>query len=539
MIPVSKDSPPDLQQLPKSPGVYFFSNAQGEIIYIGKAKSLRDRVRNYFSNSKEHSVKTKVLVSHIAGIEFMVVDNEVEALLLENNLIKKHSPKYNINLKDSKTYAYIKITAEEFPRVISTRRVTKDGEYFGPYTDGTLRHALVNAVISIFKLRTCQILPKKRACLNYHIGLCLGPCIGAISAEAYKSYVDEAREFLKGNTEPTVKKLTAEMHAASKVLHFERALELRNQLSAVQLLEERQSVEKIRAFDQQAIAFVRLGTKAVFDILTITKGVIRGKREYVLEYDSNIFEDFLRSYYAQHPLPYEILLNKPCWKTDEEKKVLEAYFERLRGGSVLLSVPQRGDKTSLVHLAEKNALASFGQDSSLVQIQENLNLPDVPEHIECFDISNLGYDHIVGSMTHFSNGKPDKSQYRKFRIKSLHGKQDDFASMAEIVQRRYAKLLEDHETLPNLIIIDGGKGQLNAALSSLRALGTKIPIISLAKEHEEIYFPGEEVSRKFEKNGPMMLLIRRIRDETHRFTIGYNRKRREMRMREEFKAQKH
>lgn len=533
MLIVSQDKKIDYSQIPKNPGCYIYRDNTNEIIYVGKAKNLVNRIRSYFSNSEQHSVKTKHLVAKIHSIEWIIVDNEIEALLLENNLIKKHSPKYNISLKDSKTFAYIKITNEKLPRILSTRKVTKDGIYFGPYTDGYQRVQLIKTSVSIFKLRTCKLLPK-RACLNYHIGICTAPCIKNVTEEEYAMQVLRAKDFLKGNVDDTIKILTDEMTLFSKQLKFEKAIEKKKQLEAISQIFEKQKVDLIKNFDQDVIALVTNNEDAIFEIFTISKGVIAGKSEYKLQYSEDVFEEFLKRYYSSRNIPYEIIVNTKFYETMQDKDILEEYFSKLRNQKVVITYPEKGDKLALVKLAEKNALINLEENKVLVELQEKLNLPDYPKIIECFDISNLSYDHIVAGMTRFVDGKADTKGYRKFMIKYTQGKNDDFASMSEVIYRRYKRIKLEKGEYPDLILIDGGLGQLNASLKSLKALGLKIPIISLAKENEEIYTPNDNKPMQFDKNSKMLLLLREIRDSVHHFVLGYNRKRRDMKLRDEF-----
>ncbi len=525
---VINDGKLDYSKIPKSPGCYIYKDEKDEIIYIGKAKNLVNRIRSYFSGN-DQSVKTKHLVSRIKSVEWIVVDNEVEALLLENNLIKKHKPKYNIDLKDNKRYAYIKITNEKFPRILSTRLVTKDGTYFGPYTDGYQRVQLIRTAVSIFKIRTCQVLPK-HACLNFHIGICTAPCIKNVDEKQYAEQVAQAKEFLKGNIDTTVKLLKEEMNTFSKELKFEKALERKRQLEAISTIYDKQKVELIKGYDQDIIAMLKYNEFAIFEIFTVSKGVISGKQEYQIEYSEDVFEEFLRRYYSSKRVPYEIILNQKI----EDKGVMEEYLSKLRNGAVIITIPEKGDKKELIDLALRNASINLEENKTLVELQNVLNIPEYPKIIECFDVSNLGSEHIVAGMTRFIDGRKDKSGYRKFLIRSTLGKQNDFASIGEAVYRRYKRLKNERSEYPDLIIIDGGLGQLGMAVRSLKALGLKIPIISLAKENEEIYTPNEKVSLKLDKNTKMMLLLREIRDSVHDFVLGYNRKRREMKLRGEF-----
>jgi excinuclease ABC subunit C len=510
-----------------------FKDANGEIIYIGKAKDLRARVRSYFSGS-DQTPKTRHLVSNIRGIEWIIVYNEVEALLLENKLVKKHKPKYNVNLKDAKTYAYIAISKEKYPRIFMTRKPSSRLHMFGPYTEGYLRRELQRLVIKIFKLRTCRRFPK-RACLNYHIGLCTAPCTGNVTQQEYGSQVVQARSFLEGNYEQIIGQLGLEMQRASQAMDYERALELRNQIASIQLLTQHQVVDSYRAFDQDVIAFRRLGDKMLVVQMGVRKGVLLGKKEYTLDFEPQIEQMFLKEFYNTNPIPQEILLNVPAWADSEEKLALQDYFSTLRGTQVNLVVPEGGDERDLIELAEKNIEVNLDEDSALVDLQTTLNLPSLPRIIECFDVSNLGKEHNVSGMVRFTDGSPDKSNYRRFKIKTVAG-QDDFASMNEAVLRRYKRLVDEGTRLPDLVVVDGGPGQVSAAKSALRSLGLQVPLIGLAKKHEEIFLPDECTPRRFDEDSRMMLLLRRIRDAAHDFSVRYSRKRRQMRVRDEFNS---
>jgi excinuclease ABC subunit C len=518
--------------VPTDPGVYLYRDEWGEILYIGKAKNLRNRVKSYFSPT-DKPAKTMQLVSHIRSIDWFIVNNEVEALLLENKLIKQHTPKYNINLKDAKTFAYIALTRESFPRILMSRKVSRKLESFGPYTDGFTRQDLQRLVTRVFKLRTCRKMPK-RACLNYHIGLCSAPCNGKIRKEQYSEAVAQARSFLGGNYNQTIKVLLAQMQLASQNLKYERALELRKQIASIRLLTQRQIVDNERRFDQDVMAFRRFGEKMLAVQMGVRKGVLLGKKEFSVDLQSQVEQEFLKAYYAASQIPREVLLSKPCWEGSAEKAALEEFLSAKRGGAVSLIVPRRGNKKALVTLAEKNLESTLDEDSALVDLQNELNLPTVPHVVECFDISNLGEEHVVSGMVRFTNAKPDKRNYRKFKIRTVAG-QDDFSSMTEVVARRYRRLAGEKAQMPDLVLVDGGPGQVAAAKSALASLGLQIPIIGLAKEHEEIYLPDEQEPMRFDKNSRMMLLLRKIRDETHRFSLGFNVKRREMKLRDEFK----
>lgn len=532
MISISEVSQFNSSEVPTESGVYLFKDAKGEIIYIGKAKNLRSRVRSYFSNL-EQSQKTQHLVPKIRTIEWIIVYNEVEALLLENKLVKKHKPKYNVNLKDAKTYAYIAVSKEKYPRIFTTRKPSQKLDLFGPYTEGYLRRELQRLVIKIFKIRVCKKFPK-RACLNFHIGLCTAPCSGSVTQQQYSEQIEQARSFLQGNYEQVTEQLKLKMKKASHMGDFERALELRNQIASIKLLTQSQVVDVHRRYDQDVVAFRRLGDKMLVVQMGVRKGVLLGKKEFTLGFEQNIEQEFLKEFYSTNPIPQEILLNTAAWADDEEKGALQEYFSTVRGAQVNLTIPKEGDELQLIKLAEKNIEANLDEDSTLVDLQTALKLPSLPRIIECFDVSNLGQEHLVSGMVRFTDGNPDKSNYRRFKIKTVNG-QDDFASMKEAVTRRYKRLVNEEAQLPDLIVVDGGAGQVTAAQTALRSLGLQIPLIGLAKKYEEIFLPNEPNPRRFNKNSRMMLLLRKIRDSAHNFSIRYSRKRRQMKVRDEFK----
>ena len=518
------------KDFPKKPGVYIFKDSDAKIIYIGKAKVLRNRVQSYVSNPRQ-TAKTAIITKHIKGADYIITDSEVEALLLENRLIKQHSPQYNIMLKDDKTYAYIKVTDEKFPKIQTTRRVTKKGTYFGPYTDGNARKILVDLLNKHFKLCT-QKRSIKRTCLNYHLHLCSGACAGKVTEEQYSEQVKSAINILKGKTKPLEKQLKKEMDEASKEKHYEIAMQKKEQIESLSILHDKQKVDDLKRYNQDIIAMHKTDDKAKFTIFSINKGVITGKKTFTFQDDVQIFEQFLTRYYAGSEVPHEVVVSEPFWDDLHTKRIIENYLARLRGTNVQLHFPKRGEKKALVELALKNIITKT--DKALDQMQTNLNLPDYPKIIECFDISNLGDEHIVAGMTRWVNNQPDKSGYRKFKIQSVKT-QDDFKSMHEAVLRRYKRLKEENHEMPNLIIIDGGKGQLGMAVKALKRLQLKIPIIGVAKQDEEIYLECASDSLKFPKNSLMMLTIRKIRDSVHRFAIGYNKQRRSMKLRESLK----
>ena len=514
-----------VSQVPHEPGVYLFKDKANRVIYVGKAKDLSKRVRSYF-RSKNHSVKTEVLVRNIDAVDFIVVDNEVEALLLENQLIKQHNPQYNIMLKDGKTYSYIALGPGKFPRIYSTRRKTKGVKLFGPYTGGTSRVHVRRLAARVFGLRTCHSLPK-RECLRYHMGICSGPCIGKISSEDYAKQVKMAENFLKGDNKTVIKLLEDEMEEASVKKNYEIALAARDNIFAIKNLEERQKVDTIKDYDQDIVALLHDGRKAIVELFSVSRGVMSGKKRYYFEYKEGLLDEFVSTYYAGEYIPHEIIISEELLEAEMITKALSEMGKR----KVKFIVPQKGEKKGLLELALKNAHVNFS-GGVLKELQEKLELDVMPHVIECFDISNLGDQFIVGGMTQWVGGRPNKKAYRKFEIRSVSS-QDDFAAMAEMIGRRYSGLLRKGKMLPDLIIIDGGPGQLGVAKKELEKLNLDIAIIGLAKQDEEIYFPGKLLPYNFNSNGKMMLLVRQIRDSVHKYVLAYNKKKRSMALRDE------
>jgi len=533
MIQISDPSEFKSSELPTDPGVYLFRDQKNKILYIGKANNLRSRVRSYFSDA-DQPIKTRQLVSRIRSIDWIVVNNETEALLLENRLVKKDSPKYNISLKDAKTFAYIALTRETFPRLLTTRKISRKLESFGPYTDGFTRRDLQKLVVKVFKLRVCKKLPK-RACLNFHIDLCTAPCTGNVSDDHYQKQVEAARVFLNGDYEQTLERLSSQINDASRRQNYEYALELQKQIASIKPLTQKQIVDNERGFNQDVMVFRRFGEKMLVVQMSIRKGVLLGKKEFSVAVQPQIEQEFLKTYYNENQIPHEILLNKRCWSDKAEKTALECFLSSKRGALVKFTIPRRGDKRALVELAEKNIEASLADGNVLADLQTALDLPVLPRIIECFDISNLGQEHVVAGMVRFVDGKTDKSNYRRFKLKNVVG-QDDFAAMHEVVTRRYKRLLDEKLLMPDLVVVDGGAGQVGAANLALKSLGIQLSLIGLAKEHEEIYLSDEKAPIQFDTNSRMMLLLRQIRDAAHTFAVRYNRKRRQMKMRDEFKT---
>ncbi|MFT7615533.1 MAG: excinuclease ABC subunit C [Candidatus Woesearchaeota archaeon] len=512
--------------IPTKPGCYIHKNKAGKIIYIGKAKNLRKRVSNYFQKNHEDE-KTRLLVSHIEDTEYIITNTEVEALLLESKLIKQHKPKYNIDLKDTERYAWIKITDEEVPRIITARRKTRDGEYFGPFVDGYARVMVIKTLNEAFQLRTCKVLPKT-VCLQYHIGLCSGPCQEKISLADYTKRIQHARKYLKGDVKEVLDQLQTEMKLFAKKNNFELAKTRRDQIQSIEKLQQRQVIDTQKEYDQDVIGFSTDNERVIYFIFTIIKGVLNKKESFEFEIQTSLHQthiEFLMQYYDTRIAPKEILITKDFLPADDIKTVSLA-LSSLRSYTVSFTQPKIGEKKSLLDLACTNAdYGLSGENPTLIKLKELLHLPSIPTNIECYDISNLGDSYIVGAKIHFTNGEPNKELYRKYRIR-WRSTQNDFASMYEVLKRRFARVRDGEEPAPDLVVIDGGRGQLTAALQAVKEVGVRVPIISLAKKEEEIYFPGikKPINTKSNKSrDPAITLLQRIRDETHRFVISYHR----------------
>jgi excinuclease ABC subunit C len=506
----------DLASIPHAPGCYIYHDAAGTIIYVGKAKDLKKRVTSYFQK-KDHDPKTRNLVAAIDSVELVVTNNETEALLLENNLVKKNQPKYNIDLKDAKRYAYIELTKEPFPRIGIARRARKeDASYFGPFVSASGRDDVIRVLKRIFLLRSCRKL-NKRACLRHHMQTCSAPCVGAISKEEYGAAVEKATAILKGKSSELLASLKSEMAELSGRQEYEKALALRNQIAAIERLAERQHVERPRETDQDVIAYTVSDNTVYLLVFSVEKGLLANKQEYSFEAREGFFDEFLVLYYADRTPPQELIV------PHEVDEALAGYLSELKGKAVQVTVPKIGEKKKLLELVEMNIDHAFlKNDLKVKDLQAALDLPDPPLAIECFDISHLSGTAMVGSMVRFTGGSPDKKNYRRFKIKTVEGI-DDFASIAEIVKRRYQRLMAEEAELPDLILIDGGKGQLGAALGVLQDLGCDVPVVAVAKREEEVFVPGEVLPRLLDKKGMALRFIQEIRDEAHRFAITYNR----------------
>lgn len=547
-----KDLQRKLENLPKLPGVYLFKNKNDKVIYIGKAKSLFNRVKSYFSHQTTSS-KTQALVSKIYDIDVIVTDNEVEALILEANLIKQFKPRYNINLKDDKSYPYIVITNEDFPQVYPTRKVVQDGsKYFGPYTEvKVMKHAL-KVLRDVFKIRSCKynlteetiLKGKYKVCLDYHIKKCDGPCEGLISKEDYKRMIDEVEQVLKGNIDGLISQLTEEMNYYSSQLEFEKAAEIRNKIESLRVYANTQKIVSQETTDRDIITFAVDIPDGVAAIFNIRKGKLVGRKKFTFNYnielpESYIVADLIRNIYSNPiEIPDEIIVSD----LPDELEIIENWLKNKSEKEVRVKLPENDDLKSLLNLCKQNAIFDLneiklqrmkkeGQVSYVLKsLQRDLYLNKPPIRIECFDISTLQGSDTVASLVVFENGKPKKSDYRKFIIKTVTG-QDDFASMSEVIERHYKRVLEENKPLPDLIMVDGGKGQLNSAIKTLKKLGlTNFNIIGLAKRLEEIFLPDRKESIMIPKTSSSLKLLQHIRDEAHRFAITFHREKRTKRI---------
>lgn len=551
-----------LATLPAKPGCYLMKNAEGKIIYVGKAVSLKSRVRSYFHADSSHDQKTRRLVCEIADLEWIVVGSELEALILEMNLIKKHRPKYNVRMKDDKRYPYIKIHwQDDFPKVTVTRLMQADGaRYFGPYTSAWAVHQTLDVLRRIFPYLTCdrEITGQdRRACLYYDIRLCLGPCIGAVDREQYRQMIADLQSFLDGRSEPVLARVQQEMERAAEELNFERAAALRDKVKALQSIVERQKMVFSADYkDSDVLALARADNEACVQVFFVRGGKLIGREYFVLEgtedaADSEVLAQFIQQFYAEAAnVPQQVMLPEEI----EEARIIQEWMRSRRGGEkVEIFVPKEGQPQELVQMAAENAAETLSalraqwqadshrQEQALAELQEALALPGPSNRIECYDISNTQGTASVGSMVVFSRGVPDKKLYRRFNIQSVSGP-DDFASMEEVLTRRFrrwqaaqegaagpgSKPDESFSRLPDLLIVDGGKGQLSRAVAVLEkfALMGQVPVVGLAKQEEEIFFPHRSNPLLLPRASQGLYLVQRIRDEAHRFAITAHRARR-------------
>lgn len=505
----------DVETLPNNPGCYLFKDDEDKILYIGKAKNIKKRVKSYFQKDILDP-KTKNLVKNIDSVDIIVTDNEFEALILENNLVKKHQPKFNIDLKDAKSFAYIQLTKEDFPRVLLSRRKIGYDKFYGPFVSAQERDYILHFLRKTFTLRTCKKMPKK-PCLRYHIKLCNAPCIDLISKEEYSRKIENIKLILSGKTNKLLKKLDKEMNSASEMLDFEKAIMIRNQITAITHLTERQNMQRTKKYDEDILNYRIKDDKVYLMLFNIHKGTLVNKNEFVFDFHDEFLEEFIVRYYSESPIPKEVITPKVV------SDATSTFLSKEKKSKVTITVPKRGGKKQLLSLVLKNIEIAFFSDTKKVdELKEKLLLQETPRVIECFDISHISGTSTVGSMVQFRNGKPDKNNYRRFKIRTVEGI-DDFAAISEVVRRRYYRLKKEDAELPDLIVIDGGKGQLSSALEELEKLELKVPIISIAKQFEEIYMPGVSQPLCLAKKEKALQFIQEMRDEAHRFAIKYNR----------------
>ena len=526
-----------VSHLPTTPGVYLWRDKYQRIIYVGKAINLRNRVRSYVQQDVNRSVKVTAMMRRAWDVETIQTKTEMEALILEATLIKEHHPKYNIMLRDDKTYPYVKITVQEdFPRLFMTRRLERDGaKYFGPFTDVTAVHHVLRILRSYYPLRTCKSMKVERPCLQYHMHYCEGPCMKYVTVEAYRKYIDDIVALFEGKQVQVIQEITSKMEQASEDLEFELAAKYRDDLLSIQKVQEKQRMVTQRG-DMDVLGMAIDGPMACIQLFFIRSGRLLGRENYFVQHEGDspdlVMTEFIKQYYGGSTfIPKELLL--PMDSVDRE--LFSEWFSSMKGQQVDVSVPQRGYKKDLIKMAEENAQNFLAErrrqwqytidkaGGAVKKLAEVLDLPRLPERMECYDISHMQGAETVASMVVFEGGKPAKREYRRFKLKTVQGKPDDFASMAEIMERRYGN--EKDWPMPDLIIIDGGKGQLNAALPVIRAMGvTDVPVISLAKRIEEVFVEGESESIILEHHTPELQLLQQIRDEAHRFAITYHRR---------------
>lgn len=544
-----------LAHLPTRPGVYQHKDAEGKVLYVGKAKNLRHRVRSYFQKSRSHDGRLQALVRKIEDVEVIVTDTEAEALILENNLIKRLKPRYNVNLKDDKTYPYICIKNERFPRVFPTRRVRRDGsKYFGPYTDVKNMRLVLETIRATFRLRDCNLkldpepiaAGKYQVCLQYHIKKCEGPCVGLQAEADYDEAIRQVEQLLNGKTRALIEKLSEEMKAQAAALRFEEAAALRDRIQALENYTAKQKIVSQDFVDRDlfALAVDRAENAACGALFMVREGKVVGRRHKYLRRiegrtDAELMQALLENHYTETTFfPDEVHLSTSC-ATPEP---LAEYLRARRGKKVALHVPERGDKAGLIRMVEANARLLLeewrrqkeqreeGRIPHVVHaLRRDLRLKRLPRRIECFDVSHLGGAGIVASCVVFEDGKPKRSAYRTYKVRTVEaGKSDDYRSMREVVARRYARVREENGPWPDLVVIDGGKGQLSSAVEALEATDVygRFPVVGLAKRLEEVFFPGDTDAVVIPRTSSSLQLLQRVRNEAHRFAVTFQRKQR-------------
>ena len=540
-----------LETLPDRPGVYMFKDAGGEILYVGKAKSLRSRVRSYFREAGPTHPRTVRLLERVADFDILSTDSEIEALILEANLVKEHKPRYNVSLKDDKRYPYIKVTTNEpFPRMLVVRRMRKDGaRYFGPYTNVKGMRQTIKTLGRVFQIRSCNlIIPspthrKYRVCLDYYIKRCPGPCEDKITEAAYRQLIDSACLFLEGKEGRLIDEMTAHMNDAAEAMRFEKAAEWRDKLRAVESVRQKQKVADEDQADRDVLALARSEKVVAAVALQVRDGLLIGRQNYQLtvdveDQDADILAAFIKQYYLNSPsVPDEVYLPFHC--TEEE--LISEWLSKDRKKMVKMIFPQRGERLALLEMATTNARLALNElltqkaaaavriPDGVYQLQKDLRLPVPPRTIGAFDVSNLGETDPVGSLVFFRDGKPLKREYRHFKIKTVVGR-NDFAMIGELVSRWFSDLVEEGKEFPDLVLIDGGAGQLSAALRALEALNiTDVPVIGLAKRLEQVVLPAGPML-SIPRSSPSLRLLQRVRDEAHRFAVTFQRERRKKRV---------
>ncbi len=534
---VSEELLEKVSHLPTTPGVYLWHDKYNRIIYVGKAINLRNRVRSYVRQDANRAPKVTAMMRRAVDVEIIQTKTEMEALILENTLIKEHHPKYNIMLRDDKTYPYIKVAVQEdFPRVYMTRRMERDGaKYFGPFTDVTAVHQVLKLLYLYYPLRTCRSMKVDRPCLQYHMHYCEAPCVGLVKAEKYRTYIDEVVQLFEGKHTPLLDTIQKKMEDAAEQLEFEQAARYRDQLTSIGKIQEKQRMVTQRG-DLDVLGIAMEGNLACVQLLFIRGGRLLGRENYFVNTEGDeaeiIMTEFIKQYYGSTTfIPKELLLPMES----SEQQLFTEWFTDMKGQNVDISVPQRGYKKDMINMAHENAQTFLNErrrqwqheidktGGAVKRLAEVLDLPRLPERMECFDISHTQGAETVASMVVFEGGKPAKKEYRRFKLKTTQGKPDDFKSMAEIMERRYGN--ETDWPMPDLIVIDGGKGQLNAALPLIRQVGVvDVPVISLAKRIEEVFVEGKSDSIILSHHTPELQLLQQIRDEAHRFAITYHRK---------------
>ncbi|MGD0795564.1 MAG: excinuclease ABC subunit UvrC [Dehalococcoidales bacterium] len=535
-----------LKRMPHLPGVYLMRDAGKAILYVGKANDLHNRVRSYFVASPQLPEKTARLVAEIADIDFFIATSEEEALILENNLIKQYHPRFNVRLKDDKTFPYLKINlAEEWPTIYITRRMEQDGgRYFGPFASPKSVKRTLRLLQRLFPIRICTKVingKAKHPCLEYHLGRCLGPCAGAVSRKEYALAIKEVILFLEGKQDRVVREFKAQMDRAAEAMEYEKAALLRDRLQAIHDVIEGEKIAAVIRGEEDVIAFVQEGDQAYVQILFIRGSKLTGREGFLLqgtrqEEPIQIMTSFVKQYYSSSPqIPPLLLLQHPV----EDKLIIREWLKGKRGGRVAILVPRRGARKQLIDIAAENARQGLEQlklkeltagksvDAALDEIEKELDLKSPPERMEAYDISNIQGSSAVGSLVVFEKGRPKPAHYRRFKIKTIEGA-NDYAMLQEVLRRRFKRSSENGDKtsdtwaiLPDLILIDGGKGQLNAALAILRETGREVPLASLAKENEEIFLPGRKDPVVLPRTSPGLQLLQRLRDEAHRFAVGY------------------